>query len=285
MQSRNIANLKGVDLSHNNGNVNFAELKTAGVKVAMIKASEGSTICDASFKTDSTAARANGILQGFYHMLHIYKISTADAQAAYFLAAIKGLKSDCLLCVDVEGLGYHDNCSADVVTAQTLEFATKVKAATGIEVILYSNSAFINSHFTKDITKLRVWIADYRNVNCPGVNDFYSTWVGFQYSDSGKIGNMAHPFDTDEFTKDILIPVPKPIPKPEPIIPTSTLKLGSQGADVKTLQTKLTAKGFKCTVDGVFGSTTLKEVEAFQKANKLVVDGIVGSVTWTKLFS
>ncbi len=63
-----------------------------------------------------------------------------------------------------------------------------------------------------------------------------------------------------------------------------TLKRGSQGAAVKTLQTLLKQKGFHAgPVDGDFGPVTEAAVRSFQKAKKLVVDGVVGPVTWTAL--
>lgn len=58
----------------------------------------------------------------------------------------------------------------------------------------------------------------------------------------------------------------------------TTVKLGSRGADVKTLQTKL-----NLSADGIFGPITEEAVKEFQKANGLTVDGIVGPKTWEKL--
>lgn len=67
-------------------------------------------------------------------------------------------------------------------------------------------------------------------------------------------------------------------------IELTTLRKGSQGAEVKTLQRLLTATGYPCgAADGIFGSTTLAGVRAFQSAHKLTVDGIVGKATWTAL--
>ena len=57
-----------------------------------------------------------------------------------------------------------------------------------------------------------------------------------------------------------------------------TLKLGSKGSEVKTLQSKLNLQ-----TDGIFGPITEEAVKAFQKANNLSVDGIVGEKTWAKL--
>ncbi len=64
----------------------------------------------------------------------------------------------------------------------------------------------------------------------------------------------------------------------------STVKKGSKGEDVKTLQTMLNkVDKAGLTVDGIFGSGTEKAVKNFQKANSLTVDGIVGSKTWAAL--
>jgi GH25 family lysozyme M1 (1,4-beta-N-acetylmuramidase) len=210
MQTRNTANFKGVDISHNNIVVDFNKLKQSGIQVAMMKASEGSTLTDPMLTINSKLAWEAGILQGFYHFLHIYKNSTIDAQVANFLNAIKGLKSDCLICVDVEGGGYHDECDPVTVTVQTLQFADLVKKATGIEIILYSNTDYIKNHFTNDITRLKAWLAYPTADNAPLENGKYNSWVGFQHSWTGSLNGVNGDVDLDEFTKDILIPIPAP---------------------------------------------------------------------------
>ena len=57
-------------------------------------------------------------------------------------------------------------------------------------------------------------------------------------------------------------------------------KYGSQGEEVKQIQTKLKRWGYyNGSIDGVFGSKTLSAVKAFQKKNGLTVDGIAGTKT------
>ena len=59
-----------------------------------------------------------------------------------------------------------------------------------------------------------------------------------------------------------------------------TLKQGSRGEQVKTMQQKLKNWGYyKGAVDGIFGKQTLEAVKLFQKRNGLKVDGIVGTQT------
>lgn len=63
----------------------------------------------------------------------------------------------------------------------------------------------------------------------------------------------------------------------------STVKRGSKGADVKTLQEKLVMLGYALDCDEDFGSLTEKAVKGFQKLYGLEADGIVGPATWKKL--
>lgn len=57
-------------------------------------------------------------------------------------------------------------------------------------------------------------------------------------------------------------------------------KYGSQGEEVKQIQTKLKRWGYYSgNVDGIYGSKTLAAVKSFQKKNGLTVDGIAGTKT------
>lgn len=58
----------------------------------------------------------------------------------------------------------------------------------------------------------------------------------------------------------------------------NTIKRGSRGPEVKTLQTKL-----GITADGIFGTKTEAAVKAYQMAHGLTVDGIAGAKTWSSL--
>ncbi len=58
----------------------------------------------------------------------------------------------------------------------------------------------------------------------------------------------------------------------------TTLKRGSRGAEVKTLQSKL-----NLMADGIFGPLTEEAVKEFQTSKGLKADGIVGAQTWAAL--
>jgi len=62
--------------------------------------------------------------------------------------------------------------------------------------------------------------------------------------------------------------------------PTTTLKPGDTGPQVKRLQRFLVLFGYTHDkVDGVYGPSTLAAVKRFQAASNLTADGIVGPAT------
>ena len=65
---------------------------------------------------------------------------------------------------------------------------------------------------------------------------------------------------------------------------SKSLRRGSTGAEVRSLQTKLIDLGYLTgKADGVFGRKTTDAVIAFQRANKLKADGIAGTKTLSQL--
>lgn len=67
---------------------------------------------------------------------------------------------------------------------------------------------------------------------------------------------------------------------------TGSLKLGSSGSDVRTVQSRLKTLGYYTgSVDGDFGEGTQQAVILFQRANGLEADGKVGAATLAKLNS
>lgn len=71
---------------------------------------------------------------------------------------------------------------------------------------------------------------------------------------------------------------------PRVALPTSTLKPGATGAQVKALQRALKALGYPVgKVDGQYGPTTKTAVAAFQHASGLTADGVFGPLTLNAL--
>ncbi|MCG4734924.1 hypothetical protein L0M92_15065, partial [Casaltella massiliensis] len=58
--------LKGIDVSHWTGYVNFKDVLNSGIQVVYIKATEGTNYIDTRFKEYYKEAREAGLKIGFY---------------------------------------------------------------------------------------------------------------------------------------------------------------------------------------------------------------------------
>ena len=65
----------------------------------------------------------------------------------------------------------------------------------------------------------------------------------------------------------------------------ATLKKGDRGSEVTRLQTRLKELGYYTKeVDGIYGSSTVAAVKAFQAKNELKADGVAGPATLARLY-
>ncbi len=77
-------------------------LKTIGIQIVYIQATQGNNIIDPYFKTNYENAKASNLKVGFYHFLTATSISEAEDEASFFVSAISNLEPDCRLAMDFE---------------------------------------------------------------------------------------------------------------------------------------------------------------------------------------
>ena len=163
--------MKGIDIYNGTGVVDFAKVKAAGYEFAMIKASEGHTLADASLSRNLTEAAKAGLHTGVYHWFWGRSAEEID----FFLQRVRGCKMEMPVALDVEqkelaGLG------RDKLTAYIKQWLDGVKAA-GYFPIVYANKSWLNDYI--DMTKLLeydIWIAQY--------------FDRITYAGPGNIGNL-----------------------------------------------------------------------------------------------
>ena len=73
------------------------------------------------------------------------------------------------------------------------------------------------------------------------------------------------------------------IPGPATDAAAVVIRYGAQGNLTRAMQAMLYFKGYKVSVDGVFGDITLEMVKVYQRKSGLKADGVPGPVTFRKL--
>ena len=179
--------VRGIDVSHHQGKIDWKKLTTQDVHFAYIKATEGEDFLDEDFKQNWLAARDAGIVPGAYHYFTLCK--TGYEQANNFLARI-GLPSAHTLppAVDLEFAG---NCKArpspEALHKELEIFLDLVQQAWGCRVVLYSDSDFYETYLQNEFTDNPLWIRDlYRQ---PSQRQ-YREWQFWQYANRGKLDGI-----------------------------------------------------------------------------------------------
>ena len=205
---------QGIDVSGYQGNINFREVKEAGIDIVYIKSSEGSNYIDSHFERNYEQARVNGLKIGFYHYVTARTEEQARRQAHFFVSVISGKVVDCKLAMDFESFG---SLSREEINRIGLVFLQTVEQLSGKEVILYSNAYTANNIWRGELTNYPLWVAQY-GVNEPQNNGTWDSWAGWQYTDMGEVNGISTYVDRNRFTKEVLLDdtaIVPPVEQPE----------------------------------------------------------------------
>lgn len=203
---------EGIDVSGWQENIDFSQVKNAGIEIVYMKSSEGSNFVDPYFNQNYTNAKANGLKVGFYHYLTATSVEEAVQEARFFVSTISGKTPDCKLAMDFESFG---NLSIPEINQIGLTFVRTVETLSKKEVVIYSDTSNATSVFEGELTNYLLWVAQYE-VEEPTPNGKWDTWVGWQYTDLGEIAGINGYVDRDKFTEGILLSnTEKEIPLPE----------------------------------------------------------------------
>lgn len=210
---------QGIDVSRWQGNINFKKVKNDGIEIVYIKASEGRTYIDPYFEQNYNNAKANNLNVGFYHYLTATTISSAQAQADFFASVIEGKEVDCKLAMDYEEFFGE---SKNEINEIALAFITRLKQMTGKDVIAYSNLNNVRNTFDDNIASAsKLWLAYYGDTQkIVNTKSNWSTYIGLQYTDSGRVNGITGNVDRDRFSSEIFLEDIADIPS-SPNIPSN----------------------------------------------------------------
>ena len=262
---RNRGNIRGVDISNWQPNINYRALKDAGVEIVIMKASESNYYRDKCLDQHYNGCKAQGMKVGFYHFFRCDK--NATEQARFFVNCIQGKAYDVKLVLDIES---NEGKNKATVTAMAREFLQEVQRLTGTEPMIYTYTGFANSYLDSSLACYPVWIAHYSPLNpnpCSLCDS--SGWDGFQFASDGVIANSGYPrLDINEFKSSVYLDGKTVSTSGGTVI--SQPKQNSNGrtwsnqydSQILELQKILNGKGkgFNLVEDGIMGENTYKAI-------------------------
>ena len=187
--------LQGIDVSHFDGTVDWAQVKASGRAFAFVKATEGTGFVDPKFAANWAAMKQHGIVRSAYHFFHANMDPIAEAD--HFLQVMGPLQTgDLPPTLDLE---VTDGQSGAVITTNTIKWLDHVAAATGMTPVLYVSPSFVTSTLGSPAgleTKALLWIANW-GVTCPDVPAPFTTWPFWQYDSMGTVPGISGSSNVD----------------------------------------------------------------------------------------
>lgn len=192
----------GIDISKWNGDINWAQIKAAGIDFVIIKA--GSTNGkDPKFEVNYANAKAAGLGVGAYFYSYAKNIDGINAEVALFLEFLGGKQFDYPVYLDIEDPS-QETLGEELLTEMCVTFIEKMQENGYFCGIYTNNNWLVNLLNSQTITqKFDLWLARWLNSGEPNWSASFGARTGiWQYTDEGRIGDHDCNFDMNVAFKD-----------------------------------------------------------------------------------
>lgn len=243
--------VKGIDVSKWQGDIDWAKVKAAGIKFAMIRLGYGSAdgnACglDGYFEKNVAGAVKAGVDVGCYFYSYATSVAAAKKEAEYVVSVLQKYKGVFTYPVafDLED-STQQNLGKTVLTDMVIAFGDAVEKA-GFYCSLYSNPNWLKNYLDDSrLTRFDHWLAQWAST--PTYTGVFGMW---QNSSSGSVNGISGRVDTDVAYKDYPAVIrgaklngftsatQKPSVPSEPVTPVTPVVSFKKGDLVKITGTK-----------------------------------------------
>lgn len=186
--------VRGIDVSHYEGTIDWQQLKTAGLSFVYIKATDGVDMIDDQFALNWEGAAKAGFARGAYHFYDF--CDAGGAQADNFVQTVPADPHSLPPTIDLEQSKECAKMPAKADFRKNLAaFVAKIEAAYGREPVLYINSSIYSAYFDGEGDSYKLWIADVKHA-APALP---APWTLWQYGWHGHVPGIAGEVDLDAF--------------------------------------------------------------------------------------
>lgn len=192
---------RGIDISEFQGEIDFEEVRRSGIEAVYIRVGSGE-YTDEYFAENYERAKAAGLKIGFYHYVTARSVEEGRRQARFFASLAAGREPDMRLAMDFE---YFGSLSVSQINAISEAYLDELTALTRREAVIYSDLSNARNIFSRALAeKYPLWAAQY-GADEPSANGKWREWVGFQYTDEGRVGGIYGNVDRNIFTEGIFL--------------------------------------------------------------------------------
>ncbi|KAH7913918.1 glycoside hydrolase family 25 protein [Hygrophoropsis aurantiaca] len=196
------SSISGIDVSAYQPNINWNSVRGNGVSFAYIKATEGVSYVNPTFKSQWNGAVKNGIIRGAYHFAHPNS-GPGDAQARYFVSQGGGWKNDSQTLPGALDIEYNPakggNACYGLSQASMVkwihDFSHQYYSLAGRTPVIYTTTDWWKTCTgnTADFTDHDLWIAHHSSTVGP-IPAGWTFALFWQYAEKG-----SNPGDQDYF--------------------------------------------------------------------------------------
>ena len=200
LSDRTVSSALGIDISSNQGNINFVSLKNSGVARAIIRATTKNMQPDTKFGEYLRGCINNDIAVECYKYSYAVNVNEAIAEANSVINLLKANNCKMRIWLDLEDKSQLPLGKSGILAIATAFLQTCVNA--GYEVGIYCNLDWYKNYIDSSLkTKYKFWIARYGK-NTGIIDETYKPnvgEVGWQYSSKCTVAGINALVDMSVF--------------------------------------------------------------------------------------
>ena len=187
--------IKGFDVSHHQGDIQWQSISPQEFKFVYLKATEGGDFKDRKFQDNWLKAREQGFLVGAYHFYRLCR--DGQIQAQNFIETVPKKTDSLPPVIDLE---YDSTCINTYTREQLLKeiqvMHDQLYKHYGLQPIFYTSKAFYNIVLVDEFKKTPLWIREYQGQPELKGNPKWTFW---QHTSQGQIKGIPTLVDLNVF--------------------------------------------------------------------------------------
>lgn len=197
-----MSEIKGIDVSANQGNINWKTVANYGMGFAILRITEKGNVIDPTFEKNYKGCIENKIPVGVYKYSYATSIEQIKTEANIVIKTLNKRKLVYPVFLDIE-----DKCQRNISKSVMMQMINAFRAIivkAGYKFGIYCSESWYNTYLPDSAKKYDCWIAHYPNPDngTMQIRVKPKAGIGWQYSSKAIIPGIPTKVDRSVFYKD-----------------------------------------------------------------------------------